>query len=442
MTVGDRSARMSGRRARPPPPRVPGQSAAPILWHRETSRVGTVRTFSTTSRAARFARRQAAAPRPAGARKLASSPARAALAPRAAPRPRSTAAHRPNPPRPPRSRRSQLVRRHRLVADQRGSDRRPAPAALPAQADRDPLSRPRLSPPAARQHRESRKRCELLNTSHEPALTKTGWGHGVSLLQPRPRPERREEMLSLSAGLTQGFSPSALKTAGRLGGERTRSNLERPRLVKDERNLSGIPAPHGRVPRAVIRDCTARHPCRLVGDGPPRDLSRLRVARNASACGSPTASSLVAPTSQKPATSQPKTATVPIRRAQASLCGFARRRLPACLCTIRRQRARRSTRCVTIMLWARSAVRLHAHRTVSTGRRGRQPRDWARSEPRSAPAISVLRRHRRREDVRPVRCVAAVGLHEERLERRSVVGQTLVVAQEVAARDRRGRVVE
>src|SRR5258707_14991004 len=47
-----------------------------------------------------------------------------------------------------------------------------------------------------------------------------------------------------------------------------------------------------------------------------------------------------------------------------------------------------------------------------------------------------------REGVRAVARVAAVRLHEERLECGAVVGESLVVAQEVTARDRRCGVVE
>jgi hypothetical protein len=60
----------------------------------------------------------------------------------------------------------------------------------------------------------------------------------------------------------------ARRTAGTWEEERLGSNLARPRLVKDERNPAGIPAPCGRVPRTVIRDCTARHPWRLMLEGP------------------------------------------------------------------------------------------------------------------------------------------------------------------------------
>src|SRR5215472_10188383 len=62
---------------------------------------------------------------------------------------------------------------------------------------------------------------------------------------------------------------------------------------------------------------------------------------------------------------------------------------------------------------------------------------WRRGPPRA-----WLWRDRGREHVRAVARVAAVGLHEDRLERGAVVRRPLVVAQEVAARDRRCGVVE
>jgi hypothetical protein len=82
--------------------------------------LGAVRTFSTTSRAARFARRRAATPRA----RTTSRPAN-----------RSRAAHRPNPSGLPVHAKSQLVRRRRLVADERGSDH-DLPCSAPVLAPR------------------------------------------------------------------------------------------------------------------------------------------------------------------------------------------------------------------------------------------------------------------------------------------------------------------
>lgn len=62
--------------------------------------------------------------------------------------------------------------------------------------------------------------------------------------------------------------PAARRTAGTWDGERLGSNLGEASARQGRTQPIGIPAPYGRVPRAVIRDCSARHPWRLVVERP------------------------------------------------------------------------------------------------------------------------------------------------------------------------------
>jgi len=91
-------------------------------------------------------------------------------------------------------------------------------------------------------------------------------GRGVRVVRPGVCRRKREKSLPAASFMVAGpgpdVDPARVPEATR--GQESGSNLGMPRPVKEERKPAGIPAPYGRVPRAVIRDCRARHPWHLM----------------------------------------------------------------------------------------------------------------------------------------------------------------------------------